>query len=396
MRIHDVKPGVAISNRTSNRNNSNRKDVLKDPQKQSGGVNVTESSPTNQSTRTAPELGGPAPETFSDMLKWLIVSGDFFPIFGPESSGGGEKTENKSTSAEKKSKPKKKGKPGPTRDELIAMARQVAQTRLGSDPTATSTIFPGITHQELLDQINVRLDGIQQSKPENSQDITNVNRWWYCGPTAMIHNFLWFEPLKYVETAIDLYLLGEAKPGKGKLKVTKSMGKIEINSGEATDKKKTGSAEFLDWLMIEALRSAENDWFAPKEINDRSDSWQTGTLPWEIDDMARRLGLKPHGGHAYLSTNLRKIQKELEKGNLVVVLDNGLFYSGSKIDSGVPIFKYSGIHYLTIHAIEIDRENKMVSASYWEHGEQTPAEVSFKVFKQAIKAQYSIGKKKQK
>jgi hypothetical protein len=394
MRIQTEFPGATITNRTSHRKKSHGKDDEKLIQKQNGGGNEPDTTPVTQDTPIEIDQNGAAPGSFSEMLSWLITSGEFLPPISQEETGGGEKGNDAAT--KEKPKDQKKGKQGPTRDELVTRARQLAQARLGGDPAATSTIFTAITYQELLDQITAHLDGIQNSTPEDNTDITDVRSWWYCGPTAMIHNFLWFEPLKYVETAIDLYLTGEAKPGKGRLKVTKSMKEIKVNRGEASDKDDTGSANFLDWLLIEALRSAENDWFAPKEIDNRAESWQTGTLPWEIDDMARRLGLKPHGGNAYVSTNLRKIEKELEKGNLVVVLDNGLFYSGSKQDSGVPVFKYSGIHYLTIHAIEIDRENKMVKASYWEHGEQTPKEVSFKVFKQAIKAQYSIGKKKGK
>jgi hypothetical protein len=400
MQIYDQKDASLFKNRnglsSQSHQNNNEKVSADSSQRESdlGAVSAKESS--DASSQTVETI----PDSLSSMLLWLISSGQFLPGPNQVEPVNGEKSNGEPKKASGSQNGTKNGKPKPSQKELIAKARQLAQTRLGSDLAATSSLFPDITHQQLLNQIIARLDALSSTTSTEVKDITNVQSWWYCGPTAMIHNFLWFEPLKYVETVIDLYQKGEAKPGKSRLRVTKSMKSINISGGEASDK---GTGDFTDWLLIEALRSAENDWFAPKEITDRGEAWQTGTLPWEIDDMARRLGLKPHGGNAYVATNLRKIEKELEKGNLIVVLDNGLFYSGGKQDNYMlPSNKADkenginmlGIHYLTIHAIDIDRETKMVSATYWEHGLQSVKEVSFKVFKKAMKAQYYIGKKK--
>ncbi len=273
----------------------------------------------------------------------------------------------------------------------IEAARIYAQSKLGGNPNGTSKFFPGLTNAQLLGQIDARLVAL-----EASTDITNVKGGiWFCGPTAMIHCFLWFEPMTYVKAAIDLYESSSTLIDGKVVQYTKPDEVDQFVNGEDAYSK----TEALDFLMISSLRSSSNE-IAPKTMSLRRNR-DVGTLPWELDNMARSLGLTTIHKNGFWGTNLRKIKKDIESGALVVLLDNGGVNEEEKAeidgyDDWFDIKKRTfGDHYITIHGIEINRSTRRVTVKYWEHGEFNNGNpkkyiYTFREFKSAIKGQYSF------
>lgn len=97
MRIHDNKQPATISNRIPHRNFLNkREEEVVNGTPDHGGKGIepgTESAPS----QTEPFEFGPDSNSMTDMLSWLIASGEFLPIVPAEENGGGKKGDEKAS-----------------------------------------------------------------------------------------------------------------------------------------------------------------------------------------------------------------------------------------------------------------------------------------------------------
>jgi len=207
----------------------------------------------------------------------------------------------------------------------------------------------------------------------------------YCGIAVVLNWMLNNQPEKYAKAVLELACSGETIIGStnSKMKIPKAL--IKRVDYTETGKSRTGfiykdidSTSISDFILGVSLVYSEKfiqkAGLIDRRATFRKKSWGSflfgNTMPWEMDDYFRKIGVNLSNKGFYLTDKenieeLYKIEKATKEGKMPVIFDNHyISYSRTKN----LLYRFVGAHFITIHSFNVNREKQVVNYTYWDYG----------------------------
>jgi RHS repeat-associated protein len=259
-----------------------------------------------------------------------------------------------------------------------------------------ATLVRGLTRTQVLNQLTSMMNLVHSQTNISSCNNTG----WYCGPLAALGAAAVNNPMAYASMVWDLVTTGKSNRdgdiNKG-LTLPDWVANADMSSGSFN------GHNAIDMIMMYSLRGSENDNSAKGQdlINNYSRNG-AGTLPWEMNDMFKRMGMGIAGQSFYRGQSngtLKRLEKAVQNGFTPIIFDNEIITTADrnakqKTDIGGGISLDVGIHYIVLLDFKRNKSNKTVDYTIMESGRKTThTGVSYKDFKKGMKG-YWIPKNK--
>jgi RHS repeat-associated protein len=228
------------------------------------------------------------------------------------------------------------------------------RAEIASDPSKNNTVINGVTMEQVLSQLEAQIVFAQGG---HSNALTNYMG-YYCGKSAAQNDLMLYNPMGYVALMTDLFSTGSAKYGGTGMELNVP---ADLRTGLSGEQVPAVDQVFGKTLTASMLGKT----FARKMLNGILKD-EGNTIPFEYKLMLGALGMDVTKSGFYKNfemKDLQAIESAVNNDYLPIVFDNhGI--SGSGADKGKSgVF---GIHFISIHSMEIDGNN--VNYSFWEYG----------------------------
>ena len=197
----------------------------------------------------------------------------------------------------------------------------------------------------------------------------------YCGPAVILNWYINNHPDKYVNTVISLADKGYASEPefKRKLKTPRYLKKrVNFEIIDTIDnrviREDIDSTSLSDFILGSALVYAEKGiqrvgLISKKAIYRKSSIASfvyTNTMPWEVDDYFRRLGININQQAYYWGKKnrietLKMIDNSVLNGKMPIIFDNHYI---SFVQTKNFLYRTTGAHFITLHRFHLNLEKQ--------------------------------------
>jgi len=261
--------------------------------------------------------------------------------------------------------------------------RQLAQTlvvefeqKVKDGKLNSESVLQGVNMEDVFADLRTMLDY------PNSTIIGNSGH--YCSVAVVLNWLLNNQPEKYAKAVLELAFYGHTSFGEGgKIKVPKVLRKkvdysIIDTVNYKTIRKDIDATSISDFLLGVSLLHAEKGLQKVGLLHPKATYKKTcigsfifsNTAPWEMDDLFKKVGVSIEKKGFYLGDKetldeLLMIERAVKEGKMPVIFDNHwISYAQGKNF----LYEFTGAHFINLHSFKIDKENNIISYSYWDYG----------------------------
>lgn len=233
----------------------------------------------------------------------------------------------------------------------------------------------GLSKQEVLNEIRFMINHPNSTVLNDSGN--------YCAASSVINWTLNNRPDLYAKGVVELTFFGETKfkNGSRKLKLPNVITeKIDFSIDSSSLKKNRidiGQISVSDFVLaisfVKELNSVQNIGLLWDEATHKKKNIGnyifSNTMPWEIDNYFKILGLKKPEQNYYPQNRtkvLEDLSSAIDSGYMPIILENHLITADRPANI---LLQTVGHHYIVIHDFKINDDCNTISLSYWDYGE---------------------------
>ncbi|MFT3980446.1 MAG: hypothetical protein QM687_08255, partial [Ferruginibacter sp.] len=269
-----------------------------------------------------------------------------------------------------------------------------------------TTLINGLTKIDVLNQLERTLtlaSGVNDSKNVEKLSKTTLGG-WYCGFIAALGAASMNNPMAYASMVWDLVTTGKtthSADSKKSIVLPDWLRNIDMSTGlsKINNDGQSGHGSIfdaIDVIMVLSLRSSENDHaFKGTDLYNSYKLKAAGTLPWEVNDLFKRLGMQISSQSFFrLQSNrtLKNLEKAVQNGYTPILFDDEYLNNGASmpqkdrdkttITNGINL--RTGDHYLVLLDLKLNRHNRTVTYTIMADGRRATFTISYKQFKKGM------------
>lgn len=259
---------------------------------------------------------------------------------------------------------------------FLKKAKQLVTHYKSLSENKDSVTLIGVSKRELLKDISIMLDNPNTTQLNDSG--------YYCGVVVVLNWMLNKRPDLYVQGVVELAFNGEVnfENGAKTVKLPRALlTKVNyslVGLGAEKLRYDLGVVSLSDFILGVSLVHSE------KVIQRIGLLWNNSThrkanignflfantMPWELDDYFKTIGVKDVLKNYYLpfenkKLTLDRIENAVENGEIPILMENHILTSDRHKNLFYKIF---GAHFITVHWIQLNKACKTISLSYWDYG----------------------------